>query len=187
MIKQVLSDAPRSGCTGTFTAEQVTEILAVACEPPENSNRPIEHWTHRELTDEVIKRGIVPSISISRVGSFLKDADLQPHRSKYWLNTKEKCQTTFNQQVETVCQTYLEAPELYFQYNTHTVSMDEMPGIQAIERIKKKIPMQAGKPERIEYEYIRHGTLCLIGNWNVVTGQLIAPTIGLTRTEQDLQ
>lgn len=47
--------------------------------------------------------------------------------------------------------------------------------------------MQAGKPERIEYEYIRHGTLCLIGNWNVVTGQLIAPTSGLTRTEQDLQ
>lgn len=47
--------------------------------------------------------------------------------------------------------------------------------------------MQPGKPERIEYEYIRHGTLCLIGNWDVVTGQLIAPTIGQTRTEQDIQ
>ena len=64
-----------------------------------------------------------------------READLQPHRSKYWLNTKEKCQETFDQQVQLVCQTYLEAPELYFQAHTHTVSVDEMPGIQAIERI----------------------------------------------------
>lgn len=61
-----------------------------------------------------------------------------------------------------------------------------MPGIQAIERIATTLPMQPGKPARIEYEYRRHGTLCLIGNWNVVTGQVIAPTIGTTRTEEDL-
>jgi DDE superfamily endonuclease len=79
----------------------------------------------------------------------------------------------------------LEAPELYFQAHTHTVSVDEMPSIQAIERIANKIPMQPGKPARIEYEYRRHGTLCLIGNWDVVTGQIIAPTIGSTRTEED--
>jgi len=185
-IQQVLSDAPRCGAPGTFTAEQVTQILAVACEPPENCGRPINRWTHRELTDEVIRRGIVPSISKSQVGSYLQEADLQPHRSKYWLHTKEKCQETFDQQVQLVCQTYLEAPELYFQANTHTVSVDEMPGIQAIERIATAIPMQPGKPERIEYEYRRHGTLRLIGNWNVVSGQMIAPTIGTTRTEEDL-
>ncbi len=45
--------------------------------------------------------------------------------------------------------------------------------------------MQPGQPERIEYEYKRHGTLCLIGNWHVVTGQMIAPTICTTRTEDD--
>ena len=185
-IQQVLSDAPRSGASGTFTAEQVTQVLAVACEPPKNSGRPIDCWTHRELTDEVIRRGIVPSISRSQVGSYLREADLQPHRSKYWLNSKEKCQEIFEQQVQQVCQTYLEAPELYFQANTYTVSVDEMPGIQAIERIAKSIPMQPGKPERIEYEYRRHGTLCLIGNWDVVNGQMIAPTIGTTRTEEDL-
>jgi len=158
-IEQVLSDAPRNGSPGKFTAEQVTQILAVACEPPDNSGRPIDNWTHRELTDEVIQRGIVESISKSHVGSYLHEADLQPHRSKYWLNTKEKCEETFNAQVQTVCQTYQEAANLYFQANTHTVSVDEMPGLQAIERIAKKIPMQPGQPERIEYEYKRHGTL----------------------------
>ncbi len=185
VIEDVLSDAPRSGSTGTFTAEQVTQILAVACEPPERSGRPIDRWTHRELADEVIGRGIVSSISVSQVGRYLSQAELQPHRSKYWLNTKEKDPEVFGQQVQIVCQTYLDAPDLCFQENTHTVSVDEMPGLQALERIAKTIPMRPGQPERIEYEYKRHGTLCLIGNWDVVLGQMIAPTIRTTRTEED--
>ena len=184
-IEDVLSDAPRSGSPGSFTGEEVTQILAVACESPEQSGRPVDRWTPRELTDEVIKRGIVPSISVSQVGRYLSEAELQPHRSKYWLNTKEKDPEVFQQQVEIVCQTYLEAPDLYFKENTHTVSVDEMPGLQALERIAKTIPMQPGQPERIEYEYKRHGTLCLIGNWDVVLGQMIAPTIRATRTEED--
>lgn len=184
-IKEVLSDAPRSGCPGRYTAEQVTQILAVACESPELSGRPIDRWTHRELADEVVARGIVPSISVSQVGRYLSQAELQPHRSKYWLTTKEKDPELFQQQVEIVCQTYLSAPDLYFQENTHTVSVDEMPSLQALERVATTIPMQPGQPERIEYEYKRHGTLCLIGNWDVVLGQMIAPTIRETRTEED--
>lgn len=184
-IEDVLSDAPRSGSAGTFTAEQVTQVLAVACEEPEQSGRPVDRWTHRELADEVIHRKIVPSISASQVGRYLAQAELQPHRSKYWLNTKEKDPEVFQQQVETVCQTYLEAPGLYFRENTHTVSVDEMPGVQALQRVARTIPMQPGQAARIEFEYKRHGTLCLTGNWDVVLGQMIAPTIGTTRTEED--
>ena len=88
-IEDLLSDAPRNGSTGTFTAEQVTHILALACEPPEQSGRPIDRWTHRELADEVVQRGIVSSISVSQVGRYLAQAALPPHRSKYWLNAKE--------------------------------------------------------------------------------------------------
>jgi transposase len=184
-IEEILGDAPRSGSPGTFTAEEVTQILAVACEPPHQSGRPIETWTGRELADEVVKRGIVKSISSSQVNRYLSQAELQPHRSKYWLNTTEKDPELFKHQVEVVCRTYMEAPELYFQYNTHTVSVDEMTGIQALERNAKTIPMKSGQPARIEFEYTRHGTLCLIGNWHVVLGQMIAPTIRPTRTEED--
>lgn len=95
--QDVLSDAPRSGSTGTFTAEQVTQILALACESPELSGRPIDRWTHRELADEVIHRGIVTTISTSQVGRYLAQAELQPHRSKYWLTTKEKDPEVFEQ------------------------------------------------------------------------------------------
>lgn len=184
-IEDVLSDAPRCGSSGTFSAEQVTQIIAIACEPPSKSGRPIETWTDRELADEAIQRGIVKSISSSQVNRYLAEADLQPHRSKYWLNAKEKDPEVFDRQVQTVCNTYLEAPDLYFQYNTHTVSVDEMTGVQALERNAKTIPMKPGQPARIEFEYTRHGTLCLIGNWHVVQGQMIAPTIRPTRTEED--
>ena len=65
-IEQVLRDEPRPGPPGKFTPEQIVQILAVACEPPEKSGRPITHWTAHELADEVVKRGIVPSISVAR-------------------------------------------------------------------------------------------------------------------------
>ena len=184
-IEDVLSDAPRRGSPGVFSAEQVTQILAVACEPPAQSGRPVEAWTGRELADEVVKRGIVKSISASQVSRYLAAAELQPHRSKYWLNTTEKDPVLFAEQVQTVCNTYLEAPDLFFQCNTHTVSVDEMTGVQALERNAETIPMKPGQPARIEFEYTRHGTLCLIGNWHVVLGQMIAPTIRPTRTEED--
>ena len=184
-IEDVLSDAPRSGSPGTHSAEQVTQIIALACEPPSQSGRPIETWTGRELADEAIQRRIVESISTSQVNRYLAEADLQPHRSKYWLNTTEKDPEVFEKQVQTVCNTYLEAPELYFQHNTHTVSVDEMTGVQALERNAKTIPMKPGQPARIEFEYTRHGTLCLTGNWHVVEGQMIASTIRPTRTEED--
>ena len=71
-IKQLLSDQPRSGKPPTFTAEQICQIIAVACESPALSNRPITEWTPRELADEVVKRELVPSISASQVRLFLK-------------------------------------------------------------------------------------------------------------------
>ena len=71
MLRQALFDAPRSGGPPTFTAEQLTQILAVACELPSDSGRPVTHWTPRELADEVIKRGIVASISPRHVDRLL--------------------------------------------------------------------------------------------------------------------
>ena len=61
----------------------------------------------------------------------------------------------------------------------------EMTGIQAIERLYKDLPLRPGKVKRQEFEYIRHGTQALIANFNVVTGQIIHPTCGDTRTEKD--
>ena len=60
-----------------------------------------------------------------------------------------------------------------------------MTGIQALERIAKTLPMQPGRVERRKFQYERHGTLSLIANFHVVTGELVALTLGPTRTEED--
>jgi len=65
------------------------------------------------------------------------------------------------------------------------VSTDEKTGMQAIERLYETKPVRPGLVERVEFEYIRHGTLCLIANFNVATGKVHSPSIGPTRTEID--
>ena len=72
-----LEDAPRPGAPATFSAEQWCQIIALACEPPAASGRPISHWTPRELADEARKRGIVETISERHVGRFLKSGRSQ--------------------------------------------------------------------------------------------------------------
>jgi putative transposase len=71
-VWQRRQDAPRPGAPATVSAEQWCQLMALACEPPERSGRPISHWTPRELADEAIKRGIVETISPRHVGRFLK-------------------------------------------------------------------------------------------------------------------
>ncbi len=90
----------------------------------------------------------------------------------------------FNQQLNQVCQLYKAANELQAQ-GVHVVSTDEMTGIQAIERAYPTKAMTLGKVERVEFEYIRHGTLSLIASWDVAAGQVLAPSIGATRTAND--
>lgn len=184
-IRETLRDAPRAGGHGKFTAEQVTQILAIACEKPEQSGRPITHWTRRELREEVIQRKIVPTISESQVGCYLAQALLQPHRRKMWINTTEKDPEQFQRQVEQVCQTYQHAETAFKKEGTRTVCIDEMTGLQALERGAPDKDMQPGQVAKQEFEYTRHGTTTLIGNWDVVQGQTFAATIGPTRTEED--
>jgi hypothetical protein len=88
------------------------------------------------------------------------------------------------EQICTVCQVYEATPALAAA-STHVMSTDEMTGIQALERLHPSLPMQPGHVEREEFEYERHGTLSLIANLEVATGQIMASSIGPTRTEAD--
>jgi putative transposase len=81
-----LMDAPRPGTPATFSLEQITQLYAIACAPPEQYGRPISQWTSRELAAELIKQEIVESISQRHVGRLLAEAELKPHQSSYWLH-----------------------------------------------------------------------------------------------------
>lgn len=109
---------------------------------------------------------------------------MQPHRSRYWLTPPPEDPAAFERQVAAVCACYEQAPALE-RAGIHTVSTDEKPGIQALERAHPGLPMRPGQVGRREFEYVRHGTLCLTANLQVASGRVIAPSVGPTRTEED--
>jgi len=79
-----LHDAPRPGAPATFSAEPWCQIIALACEPPEASGRPISPWTPRELADEARNRGIVGTISKRHVARFLQSGRSQAAQASLW-------------------------------------------------------------------------------------------------------
>lgn len=183
-VLEVLSDIPRSGRKPTLTPAEVAHIIALACEPPEQSGRPITHWTHRELHDEILKREITATISLSHVGNLLRRAATQPHRRKMWVNTREKDPVKFEREVRQVCQTYREAPQAA-EEGRHTVCIDEATSLQAVERKAPDKPTQRGSVAKHEGEYARHGTTTLTAGLDVVTGRIVSPTLEATRTEPE--
>ena len=107
---------------------------------------------------------------------------MQPHRFRYWLNEVPDAQR--DEKIRDGCGVYARAPERA-KGGERTISMDELTGVQALERKSPDLPMQPGHVLRREFEYIRHGTLSWFINFDVVTGHVIEPSCGPTRTEED--
>jgi transposase len=113
LFEQVLLDAYRGGKPATFTPEQIVKIVALACEHPKVSGRPITRWSSKELAAEALKRGIVERISRATVSRLLKEARIKPHLSRYWLNAEPQDEAAFDAQVRAVCALYRQATELH--------------------------------------------------------------------------
>ncbi len=84
-----LTDLPRPGAPCHITAEQICQIVALACEPPAESGRPITHWTQREIAEEIITRGILKRISPRHAGRLLKIGRPQAASQPLLVDTKE--------------------------------------------------------------------------------------------------
>jgi len=90
----------------------------------------------------------------------------------------------FDEKVTDINNVYKQAPERARQ-GQRTESLDEMTGVQALERKHPSLPMRPGKVERREFEYLRHGTLSFMCNFDVASGELVACTASQTRNEKD--
>ena len=77
LLEDIFRDNPRSGSPGKFSAEQMAQIIAIACEDPEANGYPVSHWTPKEMVMEAVKRGVVERISERQVGRFLKRGGLE--------------------------------------------------------------------------------------------------------------
>jgi hypothetical protein len=100
----------------------------------------VTDWTGRELAGEAKKRGLIDSISASRVNRILREVDVKLHRIKAWCNTTETDFERLQTQVQFVCQTSLDAPKLYLEFQIHPVCVDETTSLKANERRAKAKP-----------------------------------------------
>jgi len=110
---------------------------------------------------------------------------LQPHRSRYWEHPNIADWDEFAHQVEEICQLHVQAAHQEEAGGLKVISIDEKPGIQALERDGVTLPTMAEKVERREFNYVRHGTQVLTANLDLATGELMSETVAHTRTEAD--
>lgn len=185
-VSSFLNDRPRPGQPAHYTDEQIIRILEIACREPQEFGYEVSHWSLNLLVNAVVKEGIVESISAKTVSRFLKYGEIHPHLIRYWLHSSEKTDSpeTFAEKVNEICTVYHEA-ETVHENGGHTISVDEMTGIQALEHKYPDKPVIPGKAAHMEFEYIRHGTVSLIGFFDVATGRMEKPYLNSTRTEKD--
>jgi len=168
-VKEWLADGTRVGRKDTFDELFWVDVLAIATSDPSFYDRPITHWTSRELAEEVVNQELAESIHFTTIARFQKKCDLRPDRVKEWMNRKPD--PDFDERAADV-KDCLVAATSDPQPDRATVSFDEKTGMQAKERIAPDKPMQPGRPVRQEFEYKRHGTLVLFGLMLVNTGEI---------------
>jgi hypothetical protein len=125
------------------------------------------HWSTRSLALVARQRGIAPTISHSTVALILRDADLQPHRTRYWKTPT--LDDTFRDKAAKVLWCYEQAQRLA-ERGEVVLCVDEKPNIQVLQGQQPMHPMRPGLIERREFEYVRHGTVNLLAKLVVHSG-----------------
>jgi len=152
-----------------FPPEDRHKIVCLATTPPAEHGLPTTQWSLDDLAFQILKDAHYADMSRSTIQRILSEAELRPHKSRYWLTSHDP---DFEAKVLDVCRLYLDAPVLY-QHGELVICVDEKTGIQALERARPTTLGKPGQDERRDYEYIRHGTRCLTGSRVVATGQVI--------------
>jgi DDE superfamily endonuclease len=152
-----------------FPPEDRHKVVVLATTKPTELGLPISHWSLEDLAIQIVKDAHYRDMSRSTINRVLNSNDLKPHRCTQWLHSNDP---DFEAKALHIAQLYLDAPRLY-QHGELVLCVDEKTSIQALERKYPGRPMEPGRPERREFEYVRHGTRCLIASLVVPTGQIL--------------
>jgi transposase len=176
-----LADRPRSGRPRQFSAVQVAEVKALACELPAASNTPLARWSCPDLAGEAIRRGVVSSLSASTVRRWLAADAIKPWQHRSWIFPRDPdFAVKANRVLDLYARSFDGEP---LDADEYVLSADEKPGVQARERIHPSWPPQPGRqPMLVESEYRRHGTLAYLAAYDVHRAQVIghcAPSTGI--------
>ncbi len=151
----------------------------MATRKPATYSCPTTRWSLDDLVAALFQRRTW-TMSRSSIWRILEEADLKPHRSVYWLNSHDP---DFETKAHDICSLYLNALR-FFEQGRVVICTDEKTGMQILQRTYPTQPIEPGKPEKREHEYIRHGTRALIASFVVPTGHVVW-NLGQTRTSAD--
>jgi DDE superfamily endonuclease len=154
-----------------FSTRERQAIEDLACQAPARVGWKVTHWSHRSLAQAAPEVTCIPSIHPTTVGTILREADLQPHRSRAWKTT-----VWDDEAVERALKIlwYYERIESLWQRGEVLICVDEKPNLQVLERAMPTQPMQSGRVERREFEYRRHGTVNLLVGLVAYNGRMWA-------------
>jgi transposase len=196
-VDNALYDAPGRGRNPEITDEEKTWIINIACQRPYDLGCPEEIWTYTRLTTYINKNAEaafytrLSTISRSNIRNILENAEIKPHKIKYYC---EKRDPYFEKKMHDVLVVYKQI-ELQFDENgeilpfegtkINTISYDEKPGIQAIANTAPdRMPTSSDGFRQRDYEYIRLGTLSLLAGIDLLTGESI-PLLSETHKSKD--
>jgi len=166
---EAIYDAPRSGRPRVLTALERVSVEQLACSEPSGVGLEMTHWSVRSLAKIAMREGLVPHIAFSTVSLILRAADLQPHRSRYWITPT--LNAGFMERAGRILFIYERIDSLR-AHDEIALALDEKPNIQALGRTHPKQPMQPGQIERQEFEYERHGTVNFLALLNIYNGKM---------------
>jgi DDE superfamily endonuclease len=165
---------------GAFPPDERLQVVNLASSKTEDQDQTATRWSLDDLAAKILNDAHAQAMSRATIWRILDDADLKPHKSVYWLNSHDP---DFDAKALAICPLYLDAPRLY-QQGRLVICCDEKTGMQILQRKYATQLAQPGKPEKREFEYIRHGTRALMASFCVPTGEVIWD-LGLTRTSVD--
>jgi transposase len=148
----------------SLSGEQRVALIGLACRPPQQEGKPITHWSASELRDRFAQMMAPVDISTATVGRILQSAQLQPHRQRYWLTSRDP---RYDEKLRDIVRLYLDPPP-----GASVLCLDEKPSIQALSRLHPDLPMRPGYPVAREFEYVRHGVMHLFAAFNTRTGRV---------------
>ncbi len=175
--KNALKDLPRDGRPPIFNAFVAMHIVKIACEMPSVRGRSLDRWDCGEIARELVRTGVVLTISEETVRRILATHHIKPWRYHMWLSEKTPRDEQF-------CSCVRELIDLYFRPLTDeecVLSVDENTSIQARKRIAPLIAAAPGKPVLYEHEYERKGALNLFAAFDTRTGEVYGQCYGRKR------
>ena len=157
-----------------------SNTVKMACERPDVCGRSLSHWDCTEIARELVRSGVVESISVETVRQILFRDRLKPWRHQMWLSSKVKRDAAFANTVLVLADLYtreLSADEM-------VVCVDEKTNLQPRTRLSPTLPTRPDEPSRVENEYERKGALNLFAGFDTRTGCVYATTASRKRQEE---